>query len=90
MPEANEAPKIASTWPPETTILDVMYFASRSLLQSQLLFVSATERRSTDDMLSQLKAMRAVVTRLDQFRRMKMRQWAAPASPGQTQQGGNE
>ena len=45
-----------------------------------VLFVSAAAHEDVPHMVEDIRLMRGVVTRLDQFRRMKERQWKAVAS----------
>jgi len=68
------------TWPPQTTAADVLKWASGRLADFMVLFVYAAAKQDAQHMVEDIRLMRGVVTRLDQFRRMKERQWKAAAS----------
>jgi hypothetical protein len=67
----------AATWPRDTTVAEVAKYACEAVGPLILCFVAAARKKDARDMAVQLKALRHVITRMDQFRRMKEKQWAA-------------
>lgn len=74
MPESRG--KFAEPWPPLTTCHEVMLFAAQRVPEFLLLFDAAYRKRDNAHMIENIKLLRGVVTRLDAFRRMKVREWA--------------
>jgi hypothetical protein len=72
--ESHEVPY--PTWPASTTVGEVAQYACESLGPLILCFVAAARRKDSTEMAVHLKALRHVITRMDQFRRMKEKQWA--------------
>lgn len=70
----------AATWPADTTVAEVARWASEQMPPMLICFVAASRRKSGPEMATHIKAMRHVITRMDQFRRMKEKQWAAEQS----------
>jgi hypothetical protein len=64
-----------STWPEATTPGDVERYATGEFSNRLILLLAAERTQDTEQMLVHIKALRSVVTRLDQFRRMRVRQW---------------
>lgn len=69
------------TWPPYTTSREVIEWACRSSTELLVLFYIACDKQNDAHMLEGIRLLRGMVTRLDQFRRMKARQRAAQAKP---------
>jgi len=63
-------------WPPCTTEGEVIQFIARRYPEFMLGFSTAYRERHNLHMIENVKLLRGLVTRLDQFRRMKVRQWA--------------
>jgi hypothetical protein len=70
----------AGTWPPSTSIGQVARWSTEQFSAELIGYLHACEKRDDDAMLAAAKKMRAITTSLDQFRRMKQRQWAAEKS----------
>lgn len=67
---------IPHSWPAGVSLAEVIRWSSSECEQALILFVGATQRKHAGDMAAQLRALRHIVTRLEQFRRMKEKQWA--------------
>lgn len=67
---------IPHSWPAGVSLAEVVRWSASEAEQALILFVAATQRKHAGDMAAQLRALRHIVTRLEQFRRMKERQWA--------------
>jgi hypothetical protein len=70
----------AGTWPPSTSTGQVARWSTEQFSAELLMYLQGCETHDNDAMLAAAKKMRGVVTSLDQFRRMKQRQWAAEKS----------
>lgn len=71
-------------WPLDTTDAEIVHFASEKFPKFLLLFISALRKRNNRQMIEDIKLMRAVVTKLDQFRRMKVHLWQNSTESNQT------
>jgi hypothetical protein len=65
------------TWAEDADIKDVARYASYEFPQFLILFCGAERRKSDAEMAEHVQAMRHIVTRIDQYRRMKAKQWKA-------------
>jgi hypothetical protein len=65
------------TWPETTTLDEVMLYATRAVSDALILFVAAERAHDTEQMTIHCKSLRNIATRVDQFRRMRVRQWQA-------------
>ena len=63
-------------WPDGTTIRDVARFAAERMPEFILLFDAAYRKQDNAHMIEDIKMLRGIVTKLDQFRRMEVRRWA--------------
>lgn len=70
----------AQPWAPDTTVAEVISFAVHRIELFLLLYAKAYRDKNDRHMLENVKLLRNVVSRLDQFRRMKVRQWAREQS----------
>jgi hypothetical protein len=77
MARTNGSASHCPTWPEETTTGDVMHYATREVSNALILFLAAERAKDTEQMTLHAKAIRNVATRIDQFRRMRVRQWQA-------------
>jgi hypothetical protein len=77
-PEPDTLP--ADVWCSDTSIAEVVHYASKELSLELLIFAAATRRKNNGEMLGTISALRHVITRMDQYRRMKVKQWNAAAS----------
>jgi len=75
MGQRNGAAFHENTWPEATTPGEVAHFATGGFSNALILFLAAERSQDTEQMHLHCKAMRQVVTRIDQFRRMRVRQW---------------
>jgi hypothetical protein len=75
MAERNGAAFHLNTWPDATTPGEVAHYATGGFSNALILFLAAERAQDTEQMHLHCKAMRQVVTRIDQFRRMRVRQW---------------
>jgi len=64
-----------TTWPEKTTQADIAAYASEEFSHALLQFLAAETIQDIESMNVQSKTMRTVATRIDQFRRMRVRQW---------------
>jgi hypothetical protein len=64
-----------NTWPESTTCKQVMEYASGALANSLVIFLAAERSQDMEQMTVQCKTIRGIATRIDQFRRMRVRQW---------------
>lgn len=64
-------------WPAGTTGRNVIAWATDRLTDGLTLFFAGYEDHDDARMMEHIKSLRAVVTRIDQFRRTKVREWAA-------------
>lgn len=64
-----------NSWPESTTAAQVVQFATGEFSNRLILLLAAERVQDTEQMLINIQALRSVVTRLDQFRRMRVRQW---------------
>ena len=79
---------VPETWPESITIDDVTDFACDQFVKMLACFRANEGQRSSSGMEDNIKGLRNIATRLDQFRRMRVRQWnATPATQSQTQKG---
>lgn len=75
-------PKVAAlpgVWPETASVDEVVHFASEKFPIFLLLFVAGEREHNDEHMIEDIRLMRGVVTKLDQFRRMKVRQWKQAA-----------
>lgn len=77
MPRGKGGPFHNYTWPEETRTAEVVAWAVRQTGDVIVLFAAAMQDQDAHAALLHLKRMRNVVTRMDQFRRMKVRKWLA-------------
>jgi hypothetical protein len=77
MPRGNGGGHHLQTWPIETRAEEVLSWASKQLPDALVLFAAAMQASDPEQALVHVKRLRNVVTRMDQFRRMKVRQWSA-------------
>jgi hypothetical protein len=63
-------------WPATTNLKDVYAFVFDKSAKAMVGFEAAYVARKDVHMLENVKLLRHAITRLDQFRRMKVRQWA--------------
>jgi len=69
-------------WTADTSIAEVIRYASYYFPVELLSFTAAERRKDNGGMILQIAAMRHIITRMDQYRRMKVKQWnAADAAP---------
>jgi hypothetical protein len=68
------------TWPKDTSVAEAILWASEEISTQLILFAAASRTGSDDHMQEITRKIRAVATRLDQFRRMKLSERAAAAS----------
>lgn len=73
----------AHPWAPDTTLAEVVSFAVHRIELFLLLYAKAYRDKNDRHMIENIKLLRNVVSRLDQFRRMKVRQWAREQSQTQ-------
>ncbi len=78
--------KFADPWPEDTRLGEVLEFASERSATFMLLFAAAARNKDNERMIEAVKAMRGVVTRVDQYRRMKARTWAANGAENSKQE----
>jgi hypothetical protein len=64
-----------NSWPESTTCKQVMEYASGSLANALVIFLAAERSQDLEQMTIQCKNIRGIATRIDQFRRMRVRQW---------------
>lgn len=73
--------ELAGPWPKGTTIRDVTEYAASALSEQLMNYGARHEEKNLGGMAASVILLRAVVTRLDAFRRIKAREWrAAPAA----------
>lgn len=77
MAKRNGAAFHHTTWPDTTTPGEVAHYATGEFSNSLILFLGAERSQDIEAMTVQCKRMRQVATRIDQFRRMRVRQWRA-------------
>ncbi len=66
-----------ATWPEQTSVNEVMTYATRAVSDALILFLAAERAHDTEQMTIHCKSIRNVATRIDQFRRQRVRQWQA-------------
>lgn len=69
---------LPGVWPESATVADVISFASARVPEFLLLFADAMRRRDREHAVEDIRLLRGVVSKLDQFRRMKVREWNKP------------
>jgi len=67
-------------WPVGTTVNEVIAWAAQRAPEYLLLFEAAYRKRDLVQMEGNMKLLRGVVTRVDAFRRMRVREWSAEQS----------
>jgi hypothetical protein len=77
MARTNGSAHHTPTWPETTTLDDVVIYATRAMSDALILFVAAERAKDTEQMTIHCKSIRNVATRIDQFRRQRVRQWQA-------------
>jgi len=74
-------PHRAQSWPETTTLSEVMVYATGQFSNKLILLAAAEREQDTYAMHLACRELRKVVTRIDQFRRLRVRQWRVqPAS----------
>ncbi len=79
----NRKPRVAAypePWSKYATASDAYYFAKREYAALLRMFHESASRGENDAMTNAVKKMRGVADKLDAFRRMKVREWAAQAA----------
>lgn len=84
MARTNGSAHHTQTWPEATTTGDVMCYATREVSNALILFLAAERAHDTEQMTIHSRSIRNVATRIDQFRRMRVRQWQAQPESYQT------
>lgn len=64
-----------NSWPESTTAAQVVQYATGEFSNRLILLLGAERTQDTEQMALHCKALRQVVTRIDQFRRLRVRQW---------------
>lgn len=69
-------------WTADVSIAEVIRYASYYFPVQLLSLAAAVRRKDNGGMVLQIAAMRHIITRMDCYRRMKVKQWnAADAAP---------
>jgi hypothetical protein len=64
-------------WTADVSIAEVVRYASYNMPVELLRFAAAERKKDNGGMVLQIAAMRHIITRMDQYRRMKVKQWNA-------------
>lgn len=70
----------ADVWCSDTSIAEVIRYASYEFPVELLRFAASERKKNNGEMVERIAAMRHIITRMDQYRRMKVKQWNAAAS----------
>lgn len=81
MPRTKRIPgKLSGPWPPNVEPGIVSQWASDTMATHMLFWYAAAQKRDIERLESETKNLRSIISRMDAWRRMKLRQWAAEKS----------
>ncbi len=84
MPRGPGGPHHHQTWPEETTAEEVVGWAAKQLFPGLGMFVAGARERDAEKMRLGVKALRAVVTRMEQFARQEWIRWRVQQGSSQS------
>src|ERR1700730_2935882 len=76
VPLNGEQANASAPWHPETGVGEVVQYYCDHAGTLVLCFAASARRKNAAEMAVHLRALRRIVTRMEQFRRMKERQWS--------------
>jgi len=74
----------ADPWPDDVSTTQVIEWCAKTFVEQLLLFAGEARCRDVPAMTRAVSSIRSVVTKLDQYRRMKEREWQGKQSAKST------